>query len=78
VVDPLGRVVASLPLGSEGVLDARLPRPVAPALYARAGDSIAGVMVALALVCVIRSRRRLPRGLMQNCSALGACRRFSQ
>jgi apolipoprotein N-acyltransferase len=78
VVDPLGRVVASLPLGSEGVLDARLPRPVAPTLYARAGDSIAGVMVALALVCVIRSRRRLPRGLMQNCSALGACRRFSQ
>ena len=29
VVDPLGRVVRSLPLGTEGVLDARLPRPIA-------------------------------------------------
>ena len=38
VVDPLGRVIASLPLGTEGVLDAGLPQPVAPTLYARAGD----------------------------------------
>ena len=29
VVDPLGRVVRSLPLGAEGVLDAPLPRPLA-------------------------------------------------
>jgi apolipoprotein N-acyltransferase len=27
VVDPLGRIVASLPLGVDGVLDARLPQP---------------------------------------------------
>ena len=26
VIDPLGRIVASLPLGTEGVLDAALPR----------------------------------------------------
>ena len=30
VVDPLGRIVKQLPLGAEGVLDAPLPRPVAP------------------------------------------------
>ena len=27
VVDPLGRIIDSLPLGTEGVLDARLPQP---------------------------------------------------
>src|SRR5207248_2984414 len=37
VVDPLGRVVRSLPLGAQGVLDARLPQPLAPTLYARMG-----------------------------------------
>ena len=58
VVDPLGRVVASLPLGVEGVLDARLPRPIAPTLYARAGDSLAGLIVVLALIPVLWSRRR--------------------
>jgi apolipoprotein N-acyltransferase len=58
VVDPLGRVVASLPLGVEGVLDARLPQPVAPTLYARAGDSLAGLIVILALIPVICSGRR--------------------
>src|SRR4029450_13834269 len=58
LLDPLGRVTASLPLGAEGVLDARLPRPIAPTLYARAGDSLAGLIVVLALVPVIRSRRR--------------------
>jgi apolipoprotein N-acyltransferase len=57
VVDPLGRVIASLPLGAEGVLDARLPQPIAPTLYARAGDSIAWIMIALALAWVVRSRR---------------------
>ena len=34
VIDPLGRVVASLPLGAEGVLDAPLPQPISPTLYA--------------------------------------------
>jgi apolipoprotein N-acyltransferase len=58
VVDPLGRVIASLPLGAEGVLDARLPRPIAPTLYARVGDNLAGLIVIIALVPVICSRRR--------------------
>ena len=43
VVDPLGRIIESLPLGTEGVLDAPLPRPIAPTLYARFGDGIAGI-----------------------------------
>ncbi|MBT8409304.1 MAG: apolipoprotein N-acyltransferase, partial [Alphaproteobacteria bacterium] len=39
VIDPSGRVLQSLPLGTEGYLDARLPPPGAPTLYGRAGDA---------------------------------------
>jgi apolipoprotein N-acyltransferase len=58
VVDPLGRVVRELPLGTEGVLDARLPRPVAPTLYARFGDSIALTMLIMCCVIALRYRRK--------------------
>ena len=43
VIDPLGRIVRSLPLGTEGVLDAPLPRPVEPTVYVRLGDGPAGL-----------------------------------
>jgi apolipoprotein N-acyltransferase len=58
VVDPFGRVVASLPLGVEGVLDAPLPQPIAPTPYARLGDTLAALMVAGAFGWVILVRRR--------------------
>jgi apolipoprotein N-acyltransferase len=58
VVDPLGRVIRSLPLGSEGVLDASLPTALPPTLYARLGDAPVGLIVAVALVLVLRQRRR--------------------
>jgi apolipoprotein N-acyltransferase len=58
VIDPLGRVVNSLPLGTEGVLDARLPRALPPPPYARFGDAPAGLLVAVAFIVVIRRRRR--------------------
>src|SRR5207244_2823049 len=58
VVDPLGRVVASLPLGAEGVLDSNLPTPLPATPYARFGDAPAAVMLALAFVLVIRRRRQ--------------------
>jgi apolipoprotein N-acyltransferase len=60
VVDPLGRVIKSLPLGTEGVLDAPLPQGIAPTLYARAGDGTAGLLVGLAFLWVMRSRRAFP------------------
>ena len=53
-----GRVIASLPLGTEGVLDARLPQPAAPTVYARTGDSIAGIVIGMALVWVFVARWR--------------------
>ncbi|WP_024509602.1 apolipoprotein N-acyltransferase [Bradyrhizobium sp. ARR65] len=60
VVDPVGRVVAQLPLGREGVLDSGLPAAIAPTVYTRVGDSPAAIFVAVALIFVIR--RRLSRG----------------
>jgi len=60
VVDPLGRIIKSLPLGAEGVLDAPLPQPTARTLYARWGDGPVGIVVGIAFLWVMRSRRRAP------------------
>ncbi|HVY58870.1 MAG TPA: apolipoprotein N-acyltransferase [Xanthobacteraceae bacterium] len=57
VVDPLGRIVASLPLGREGILDSGLPHAATPTLYARVGDGIADVFVAAVFVVVLIRRR---------------------
>ncbi len=56
VVDPYGRVINSLPLGREGVLDSPLPQPIAAPIYARVGDGPAFILVAIALLAVIRRR----------------------
>jgi apolipoprotein N-acyltransferase len=56
VVDPVGRVINSLPLGREGVLDSALPRPIGEPLYARVGDALAFAMVVIALLAAIRRR----------------------
>jgi apolipoprotein N-acyltransferase len=58
VLDPLGRVTASLPLGSEGVLDAGLPRAVAQPPYARVRDIPVGLIIAASLLIVLRARSR--------------------
>jgi apolipoprotein N-acyltransferase len=58
VVDPLGRVIEALPLGTEGVLDARLPTPAPLTFYSRAGDLPTGIAVAVATVLVLRRRRK--------------------
>ena len=63
VVDPLGRIINSLPLGREGVLDAPLPRPISAPLYARVGDAPAAIMVVIALIAVVR--RRLHADMMK-------------
>jgi apolipoprotein N-acyltransferase len=57
VVDPLGRVLQSLPLGTEGVLDARLPQPVARPLYMRVGDAPTFVAIAAIFGLAVLRRR---------------------
>jgi apolipoprotein N-acyltransferase len=56
VIDPVGRIIARLGLGVEGVLDANLPTAIAPTIYARLGDIPAAVMVAIGLLVVLRRR----------------------
>ncbi len=58
VVDPLGRIVKSLPLGAEGVLDAPLPHNIGAPLYARIGDVPTAIFVAVALIIVLRRRAK--------------------
>jgi apolipoprotein N-acyltransferase len=60
VVDPLGRVLKALPLGTEGVLDSGLPRPVSPTPYARLGDGPVGLLIGMALVVLFRARTLRP------------------
>ena len=56
VIDPLGRIVARLDLGVEGVLDSALPSANQPTVYTRAGDVPAAVLMAIAMILVVRRR----------------------
>jgi apolipoprotein N-acyltransferase len=56
MVDSLGRIINSLPLGGEGILDARLPRAISEPIYARLGDGPVAIFVALILLIVMHRR----------------------
>jgi apolipoprotein N-acyltransferase len=56
VIDPLGRFVARLGLGAEGVLDSGLPAAIAPTIYARSGDIPAAMIVAITILFAVRRR----------------------
>jgi apolipoprotein N-acyltransferase len=56
VIDPLGRIVAELGLGIEGVLDSKLPAAIPPTVYARAGNIPAAILLAAAFLFVVRRR----------------------
>jgi apolipoprotein N-acyltransferase len=56
VIDPVGRIVRSLPLGAEGVLDAPLPRAIEPTVYARFGNLGAVMLMFIAGIAVLRRR----------------------
>lgn len=59
VTDAAGRIVAELPLGEAGFIDARLPEPAAATLYSRLGDVPAGAAIlGLLAVATLRSRRK--------------------
>ncbi len=56
VVDPVGRIITSLPLGSEGVIDSPLPRPISKPIYARVGDVPTAMILAIALLAILGRR----------------------
>jgi apolipoprotein N-acyltransferase len=56
VVDPVGRLIARLDLGVEGVLDSGLPAAISPTVYSKIGDIPAAMFVALAIIFAVRRR----------------------
>lgn len=58
MIDPHGRVTASLPLGQAGFVDATLPLPLAPTLYVRIGDVAIILVVSVAFVLLWGWMRR--------------------
>ena len=58
VIDPLGRIVAQLGLGIEGVLDANLPSAIAPTIYARYANIPAATLLLIALIFVVYRRAK--------------------
>ena len=58
VIDPVGRIIRSLPLGAEGVLDAPLPRALEPTLYVRFRDGPIGLVMLAGLALVLWRRLR--------------------
>jgi apolipoprotein N-acyltransferase len=63
VLDPLGRTVASLPLGTEGVFDASLPRAIDATIYVRVGDGFVIVLMIAAIALIVRRRVHYNRRL---------------
>lgn len=59
MIDPLGRITASLPLNTAGWLDAALPAPLPPTLYARTGEG--PVLALIAALLMIAAGLRLHR-----------------
>lgn len=58
VIDPLGRVINSLPLGAEGVFDSRLPQPAAPTFFILVGDYVFILLLVAGFIFVARRRLR--------------------
>ncbi len=61
MVDPFGRITASIPLGDEGFVDAPLPAPLKPTLLAQTGPwPVIGVILVLLLGGIMRYRPQRP------------------
>ena len=58
VIDSGGNVLASLPLGTAGAIDARLPRPAPPTLFARFGNLLPFAFALLLIAAAIAVRRK--------------------
>ncbi len=58
IIDAHGRVISELGIGKRGVVDGRLPAPIAPTLYARWGDWVFWAMMAVAALLVLGRRWR--------------------
>ncbi|MTI02594.1 apolipoprotein N-acyltransferase [Roseibium sp. RKSG952] len=58
MIDPLGRVTHSLALGQAGYVDATLPQPLKPTIYARMGDFPVFLMLSALFLLLVRNVRK--------------------
>jgi apolipoprotein N-acyltransferase len=58
IIDAYGRVLKSLPLGEEGIIDGRLPAPAPETLFARRGPWIFPLLSAVILALAVAGRAR--------------------
>ncbi len=58
IVDAYGRVIETLPLGEEGVIDGRLPKAAPATLFARQGSPIFTALLALVAAAALYGRWR--------------------
>ena len=58
VIDAKGRVLRSVPLNTEGWIDADVPPALMPTPYARSGDLPATILLALSLLALVAVRSR--------------------
>jgi len=57
-IDPMGRVIASLPEDRDGFLDVDVPRPLPATLYARTGDGPATMLLLGCILALVLARRK--------------------
>ena len=60
IIDAYGRILQSLPLGEEGLIDGRLPREAAPTVFAAYGALAFPALLALATAMALLRRRQAP------------------
>lgn len=58
MIDPKGEMIAEIPLGQAGYVDATLPRPLPPTIYSRTGDWPALAVLIAALLAIWLDHRR--------------------
>lgn len=61
IVDPLGRIVRSLPLGSDGLIDGALPEALGETVYSRHRNGPALLLAIIFAIGAIAARRRKTR-----------------
>lgn len=70
IIDPYGQVSASLPLGTSGVLDSRLPQPLPPTFYSMHGDLIFAILLLFTVVFATISRVFFERNSRFGCKKM--------
>lgn len=58
IIDPFGRIIDSLPLGTAGIIDGSIPKAVALTAYAQVGDSVFLVLLLLCFALGITGARQ--------------------